>query len=316
MQPLKMEDIELIFHRAGILLRDLTAVAKSLQDMSKQVYTGSYTLDTLTADLHGRQPEAYQKMFTVEKAGILHDLKKHIRQHLLIETDDNRIHNYLFLLLKLYTELRYSLQAVKILQQRNAAIFDEHVSTNYKSQLETMQVIPDCLPLTDLGQLVTLTGFYLMVAVDLPKAMLRTVRLEFCLKAEDIKAMFDRDTTGTIPVALHRLKRILSQPSEPAQAIPNGFLKIPWAGNLKQFAELVTELERKGWIKPIAHGELQSTVTTLLHCFDLSATQRKEDSNTANCLLQYLKPSERELKIYTKRYTRKFSDILWNLIVK
>lgn len=311
-----MEEIELIFHRAGILLKDLTAVAKSLQDMSKQVYTGTHTLAALTADLHGGHPEAYQKLFTVDKASILHDLKKHIRQRLLTETDDNLIHNFLFLLLKLYTELRYSLQTVKILQQRNAAIFDEHVSTNYKAQLETMLVIPDSLPLTDLGQLVTLTGFYLMLAADLPKAMLRTVRQEFCLKAEDIKAMFDRDTTGTIPVALHRLKRILSQPSEPTKVIPYGFLKIPWAGNLKQFAELVIELEKKGWIKPIAHGELQATVTTLLHCFDLSATQRKEDSNTANCLLQYLKPSERELKIYTKRYTRKFSDILWNLIVK
>ncbi|QJB34080.1 hypothetical protein HF329_23440 [Chitinophaga oryzae] len=311
-----MEEIELIFHRAGILLKDLTAVAKSLQDMSKQVYTGSHTLADLTANLHGGQPDAYQKLFTIERASILRDLKKQIRQRLLVETDDNLHHNFLFLLLKLYTELRYGLKTVKLLQQRNAAIFDEQVSTNYKSRLQTIEIIPDSLPLTDLGQLVTLAGFYLMAALDLPKAMLRTIRQEFCLKADEVKALFDRDTNGTIPVNLHRLKRLLSQPSEPMKVMPYSYLKIPWAGNLKQFAELVTELEKKGWIKPIAHGELQATITTLLHCFDLSSTQRKEDSNTAASLLQYMKPSERDVKIYTKRYSRQFSDIQWNLIVK
>ncbi len=84
--------------------------------------------------------------------------------------------------------------------------------------------------------------------------------------------------------------------------------KIRWRGELKEFAELLVSLEKKQWIE-LPDGELNPIVKTLCLCFDFSGTKRKENSNTENSLLQYLKPSERELKIYTKRYQTKFDSI-------
>lgn len=311
-----MEEVELIFRRAGVLVTDISVVAKELLDISKEIYTGSATLQDLTSALHDGNTEAYQRKFAIEKMNLLNDLRQEIRYRLLYITDDNFMHNFLFLLLKLYTEFTRSLHPIKILNKRNAVIFDTHVSSAFKARIDEIEIVPRSLPLSDLGELVTLTGFYLIMAEEMPKLIIRTIRREFSLKTDEIKALFDQDKYGPIPVAQHRLKHLLTKEAPTVNTGTRKHSKIPWAGNLKQFAELITELEKKGWIKPIPHGELQTTVATLLHCFDLSATQRKEDSNTENSLLQYLKPSERDLKIYTKRYVRQFTEILYNLTLQ
>ncbi len=88
--------------------------------------------------------------------------------------------------------------------------------------------------------------------------------------------------------------------------------RIRWRGSLKEFAELITELENKGWIDPINHGEVNAFTRSILSCFDFSETQKKIDSKTEASLMQYLKPSERETKIYSKRYIKKFASILFN----
>ena len=92
--------------------------------------------------------------------------------------------------------------------------------------------------------------------------------------------------------------------------------KIRWLGNLKEFAELITVLEAKGWIEPIEHGELSLFVRSAATYFDLSNTQKKSDSNTEKSLMQYLKPSERDSKIFSKRYIQKFNAILANNLKK
>lgn len=91
--------------------------------------------------------------------------------------------------------------------------------------------------------------------------------------------------------------------------------KIEWKGELKEFAELIFELDNKQWID-LPHGELTSIVNTLCSCFDFSATKKTEKSKTESSLLQYLKPSEREDKIKTKRYISKFDSIKQNTIQK
>lgn len=87
--------------------------------------------------------------------------------------------------------------------------------------------------------------------------------------------------------------------------------KLIWKGELKEFAELIDQLEKKGWVN-IHDRELKPTIESLCRVLDFSATKKKEDSNTENSLMQYLKPSERENKIYTKTYNKKFGSILPN----
>lgn len=95
-----------------------------------------------------------------------------------------------------------------------------------------------------------------------------------------------------------------------------GTQRAKWKGSLKEFAELIIELENKGWMEPIAHGELNAFIRALLICFDFSETQKRVDSNTENSLMQYLKPSERDSKIFSKRYVKKFVTILSNKLKK
>jgi hypothetical protein len=311
-----MEEVEVIFRDARTLIKQLTITAKELLEISHKVCSKDIKLSDIDLQLHGGKPSAHLQQFSNKKRELLHLLQQTIRHRLLYAPDDNFIHNFLFLLLKLYTEVKWLSPRPQILLKQNESIFDNFVSIKYKSGITTIPLITESLPFNDLGELVTLTGFYLIMAGDLIKQIIKVIRHEFSLKTDDIKGLFDQDKYGPIPVALHRFKKLLTQ--EPATVKPNqqNYLKIPWAGNLKQFAELITELEKKGWINPISPGELQATVTTLLHCFDLSATQRNEDSSTTNSLLQYMKPSERDLKIYTKRYIRKFTGISPNLSQK
>lgn len=86
---------------------------------------------------------------------------------------------------------------------------------------------------------------------------------------------------------------------------------IQWFGDLKEFADLIVCLEEKKWIE-ISPGNLSPVVRALCTSFDFSATKKTNTSNTQKSLLQYLKPSEREHKVYTKRYKSKFDSILLN----
>jgi hypothetical protein len=88
-------------------------------------------------------------------------------------------------------------------------------------------------------------------------------------------------------------------------------IKIQWNGNLKEFAELIDSLEKNNWIK-INDGDLSKNVQSLCECFDLSKTKKTKDSSTEESIYQILKPSEREHKIYTKKYTTKFNSISSN----
>jgi hypothetical protein len=78
--------------------------------------------------------------------------------------------------------------------------------------------------------------------------------------------------------------------------------KLKWRGNSKQFAELIDQLQRKEWIDEFNNGELSSMVRSLCNAFDIPEPT----------LLQYLKPSERDDQIYTKRYKRSFESIQHN----
>ena len=85
--------------------------------------------------------------------------------------------------------------------------------------------------------------------------------------------------------------------------------KIKWEGKLNEFAELIDQLRKLHYINT-PDGELKPIVETLCACFDFSGTQKSEKSDTVKSLYQYLKPSEVEYKIYTKRYIPKFESIL------
>ena len=91
--------------------------------------------------------------------------------------------------------------------------------------------------------------------------------------------------------------------------------KVMWNGKLKEFAELIVELERHEWIE-LPHGQVNQIVKTICLCFDFVKTKKSANSNTENSLLQYLKPSEKEDKIFTKRYVTKFANIIPNTTKK
>jgi hypothetical protein len=111
---------------------------------------------------------------------------------------------------------------------------------------------------------------------------------------------------------VYYLKQLNQEKREVAMPEASGIKqRIVWKGDLKEFAELIDQLEQKGWIE-IQDREIKPTAETLSQVFDFSATKKRPESDTANSLSQYLKTSERVHKIYTKRYTKKFNSILPN----
>lgn len=107
----------------------------------------------------------------------------------------------------------------------------------------------------------------------------------------------------------NEMEKTTIHPGQPEKII--ALKKIVWKGNLKEFAEMFDSLEKMEWID-VPDGELTAIVKTLCACFDFTATKKTEESNTEASLTQYLKVSERETKIYTQRYQKKFNLISEN----
>ena len=107
---------------------------------------------------------------------------------------------------------------------------------------------------------------------------------------------------------MEKIDEIKDSPEDRSE---NKRIKIKWNGDLKEFAELIDSLEKNNWIT-INDGELSQSVKAICQIFDFSQTKKTKDSNTESSLIQYLKQSERESKIYTKRYSKKFNSISSN----
>ena len=120
----------------------------------------------------------------------------------------------------------------------------------------------------------------------------------------------------TIPFLQMDIKRIIKGESETKKPQEWNITqpKIRWNGLQKDFAELIIELQVKGWIPPIEPNNLKSTVDKICLIFDITPTQQKVNSNPANSLYQILKGenidgNKEYSKINTKRYKKKFSEI-------
>ena len=78
---------------------------------------------------------------------------------------------------------------------------------------------------------------------------------------------------------------------------------LKWMGTQKQFAELIIELEEKGWVKNDNKSIFQNTKQYAYH-FDLSETKKSKDkdSNQVKSLYQLLKPQQSKDFEYVKLY--------------
>lgn len=90
--------------------------------------------------------------------------------------------------------------------------------------------------------------------------------------------------------------------------------KLKWNGTQKNLAELILELQNKGWILEIQPNDLKEQVNTICSLFDITETQKKKDSNPIQSLYQILKgekiDDKREYrKIYSDRYKKNFDTI-------
>ncbi|MFB6457617.1 hypothetical protein ACE38W_20275 [Chitinophaga sp. Hz27] len=295
-----MEQIEQTFEQAKDWMKELQGFTGNLLELVKNITTGDFELP-----MHIPGIEADVNNLITRKVSLLLELKKLIRYQLLYANSDQYTQNLLFLLLKLYTEFRRTCRPLRIFRDRNTFYFDKHVSQEYKQGIADLQIIPANELASDIGDLVTISGYLLETGIVFSKQIIKVIRTEYSMKEDDIRALFDESKYGPIPVSLHHYKHQLLTP----RAVKTKTHRLSWQGNLKQFAELIIELEKKGWIKAIQPGELQATVNALAETFDLSNTNKKENADNTQSLTQYLKPSEREAKVFTKRYNPQFNLI-------
>ncbi|RAJ85866.1 hypothetical protein CLV59_102572 [Chitinophaga dinghuensis] len=296
-----MEQIEKIFEQAKACINEMEEYSERLL-----VKINNFTPDDneLTSNLYTIGADLHTLIDTL--SALLGPLKTEIRYQLLHATSDQYMQNFLFLLLKLYTDFRRCTRPLYVISKDLRAPFDKHVRHVFINMQKQNTEDED---FSDIGKVILITGYMLECGISFRKDIMKIIRQEYSLKIEDISALFDESKYGPVPVPLHLYKQQLTkgQPPKPANR------KLKWEGNLKQFAELVVELEQKGWIAPIPPGELTTTVNAILSIIDLSGTQVNPSTDTASSLLQYLKPSEREYKIYSKRYKRNFDSINPNI---
>lgn len=92
---------------------------------------------------------------------------------------------------------------------------------------------------------------------------------------------------------------------------------IVWNGTQKEFAELVLELQKKGWIATDGERSIANLSKEFASSFDLSGTKKSKNSNEENSFYQLLKPQQNKEngyeniypQIYTKRYKPCFQEI-------
>jgi hypothetical protein len=96
-------------------------------------------------------------------------------------------------------------------------------------------------------------------------------------------------------------------------------IKIKWKGLQKEIAELVLELEKKGWIGKIEDGYRMEICRTLLSVFDISNTQKNDDTDVVGSFYKIMKPNtdpktkaQSYPQVYTKLYKTKFDSIKIN----
>jgi len=65
--------------------------------------------------------------------------------------------------------------------------------------------------------------------------------------------------------------------------------KILWKGSQKELCELFVELQKKGWISEIGYGKISQTANAICNLFDLTLTQKDDNSKTENSFYQILK---------------------------
>ncbi len=96
--------------------------------------------------------------------------------------------------------------------------------------------------------------------------------------------------------------------------IENKIFSIEWKGSQQELCELILELENKKWIGEIKNGERRKIATSITKLFDLSNTQKNENSDTNNSFYQVLKGEFEDNKrifpfLENKKYNRKFDTI-------
>lgn len=119
-----------------------------------------------------------------------------------------------------------------------------------------------------------------------------------------------------IPFLKEEIKRIRQEEIKIARSPENSAIlkKLKWNGSQKNLAELILELQNKGWILEIQLNDLKEQVNTICSLFDITETQKKKDSNPIQSLYQILKGEKtndkREYtKIYSQRYKKNFDTI-------
>lgn len=312
-----MESIETLFSQLDTELNTLITDGKYLLELSDKIHKDKITIDDANNLLmnNGFDSKKIEDRFIIPE--LLTELQKRVREKLLMCEHENFTYSFLFYLLKFHHDLKHYFQKAAAAQNRFSILFEE-VQRNHKRYQYEFSL---SFPFKNRVQLLLIGTVIIYLIRNTSTEFKRILQREFSIKYEDINKLFQYDKSTWQPLPIPRLKLLLMEPSImekpqeqtnplPFQEVTNK--KIKWKGSLKQFAELINELEIKAWIEPIAHGELSPSIKALTDCFDFSLTQKKEGSNSTSSLMQYLKASEREDKIYSKRYIKQFDCILPN----
>jgi hypothetical protein len=325
-----MESTESLLDQLSLEMRVLLDNSRLLLKLSKALRDNDINIEHANKVLsdNGFGSKSLRERFKISR--IVRDIQKNVRERLLYSENENFNYTFLSYLLKSHHDLKIHYQVAANMRYTYSSLFDE---INTLQDINQDNIV--LFPFKNFAQLQIL-GCKLIIQINnLSQEFRKILCQEFCIKNEDVKKLFHFDTYYWCPIPLPQIKQLLIAPSDPP--LPSGEstefidvlnkvapaslnstepreigIKVKWKGDLKQFAELLDILEIKGWIEPIGHGELNATIKVLTECFDFSLTQKRENSNSATSLMQYLKPSEREIKIYSKRYKKKFDSIMVN----
>jgi len=81
--------------------------------------------------------------------------------------------------------------------------------------------------------------------------------------------------------------------------------KILWKGTQRDLCELFVELQEKKWIEEFKYGERNKIASSICNLFDLTLTERNEESNIENSFYQILKGEYNR-----KTKNRDYDDVL------
>ncbi|SHM26515.1 hypothetical protein SAMN05444266_107192 [Chitinophaga jiangningensis] len=299
-----MDRVELSFDQAKSWIKDTEGVIQQLLKFSTPLKPGLQKFPQTIKDL---SKDVFSLLSERKKA--LDNTKAAIRHHLLYAETEQAQHNFLFLVLKLYAENCQQLQGLREQKLQAQDLYKHGPKTVTAIIDDSRDMFPNGDVINTVEELATILASLLSSALDYPRLLLEILSLEFGLKPEELNTLLHGNPDYPIPVPFHRFKKQLCRSTGTNTIYSH---KLAWQGTQKEFAELILSLESKGWIKSIAPGELTGTVQSLVYSFDLSQTQKGTATDAQRSLTQLLKPSERETKVYTKRYDCKFHNILPN----